>query len=295
MFKLNKLIRNFQLEEIYIPSEINKDEFSFQAEGTTNGYYEYYDVTRKHMLVILGHEDFEAFMKMGRKDELFKKLSEKQKIIIVSKTFDVDSILEYVKKYNMILLKSEYRKVDLMTVINSYISYKIAERKRVHGALVNIYGEGVLIIGASGIGKSELVIELINRNHAFIADDAVDVFKHNSDFIGTAADITRDFIEIRGIGIINARRTYGVKSIMKKTKISLVINLIALEKAKNIERLGKDFLKYEILESSIPMMDIPVSAGRNLSTVVEAAVTEFKHKQYYKYSALEEIEKKHNK
>ena len=292
MFKLNKLIRNFELNIIHIPNDIDEQSFTFKAEGTSNGYYEFFDATEKNMIIVLGHEDAEAFKKIDSQEKFFEKLSLRQKIIIVSSTFDIKSIKSFVKKYNMILLQSTFRKVDLLTVINSYISYKNAKRKRVHGALVNIFGEGVLIIGDSGIGKSELVVELINRNHFFIADDAVDIFKHNSDFIGTSAEITRDFIEIRGIGIINAKQTFGIKSIMKKTKISLVLNLIKFKKNQEIDRLGSDFLEYKASGGSIPMMEIPVSAGRNLASIVEAAVTEFKHKKYYQYSAIDDMERK---
>ena len=293
MFSLKKIIRNFNLETIYLPKECDVETYTFDAQGTTNGYYEFFDVTDHQTIALFGSEDLKVFDKMEDLDEFFTKLSTTSKIIIVSKTFDTKKIIEHVKANNLAIFRSPYRKVDLKTIINSYISYKIAERQTVHGSLVNIYGEGVLIMGESGIGKSEVVIDLINRNHAFVADDAVEIFRHNSDFMGTPSKITKDFIELRGIGIINAKKTFGMKNILKKTKINLVIELVNLSKNKDIDRLGTDFQKFEILDGEIDKLQIPVSAGRSIASIVETAVTVYKHKKYDSYSAVEDITNKH--
>ena len=292
MFSLKKIVRNFNLETVYLPKDIEVESFKFNVETTSNGYYEFFDVTDKKSIILFGSEDSKVFEKLDL-DKFFEKLSDNSKIIIVSKTFNTDQIIEYAKKYDLALFRSPYRKVDLKTIINSYISYKIAERETVHGSLVNIFGEGVLIMGESGIGKSEVVIDLINRNHAFVADDAVEIFRHNSDFIGTPSKITKDFIELRGIGIINAKKTFGMRNILKKTKINLVIELVNLAPGQEIDRLGADFQKFEILDGQIDKLQIPVSAGRSIATIVETAVTVYKHRKYDSYSAIEDITNKH--
>ena len=292
MFSLKKIVRNFNLEAIYLPPNVEVDSYTFDIETSSNGYYEYFDVNDKKTIILFGSEDWKVFDNIDL-DKFFKKIANYSKIIIVSKTFDAEKIMEHVKANDLALFRSPYRKVDLKTVINSYISYKMAERETVHGSLVNIFGEGVLITGESGIGKSEVVIDLINRNHAFVADDAVEIFRHNSDFIGTPSKITKDFIELRGIGIINAKKTFGMRNILKKTKINLVIELVNLSSENEIDRLGADFQKFKILDGEIDKLQIPVSAGRSIATIVETAVTVYKHKKYDSYSAIEDITNKH--
>lgn len=292
MFKYSKLLKKFQLQEITAPEYISED-YTFEATGTTNGLYEYYGANEgENRIVVWGRNDVKVLSKLNdeRKAKLLNSFN-KNTIIIASKSFDFE-IEETIKEHEHIMLKSKHEKYQIISMLNTYIAHKVAPRERVHGSLVNIFGEGVLIIGKSGIGKSELVINLINEKHMFVADDAVDIFRYGDRLIGRSAEITRNLIEIRGIGLLNARKTFGIKSILKNTKINLIIELVDLQDVKtSIERVGRDFDTMEILGEDIKKIQIPVSSGRNLVSIIESAVTVYKHKKYENYSAVEEIKK----
>ncbi len=175
--------------------------------------------------------------------------------------------------------------------LHFYISQKNQIAKRIHGTMLSMFGEGVIIIGESGIGKSEVSLELIKNGHFFIGDDAIDLTKYAEQLNGTAPSKTREFIEVRGIGVINVKKALGYEKILKTSKLSLVIELIELNNdvKTTIDRLGYQLKYKEFLGIDVPFIQIPVSSGRNVSQMIETAVIVFKQRKYDGYNAIEEL------
>lgn len=162
----------------------------------------------------------------------------------------------------------------------------------IHGSLVDIYGVGVLIMGRSGIGKSESVLELVSRGHRLVSDDAVFIQKRPPEILyGKSAGITRDFVEVRGLGILNIRELFGVSSVIDRKRIDLVVELVDWDKMEKIDRLGAETKYYEILEVKLPYVKIPVSPGRNISVLLEIAALNIVLKNRG-YNSAEVLEKR---
>ena len=176
-----------------------------------------------------------------------------------------------------------------MSALISYLNVQLAPRITRHGVLVEVHGEGVLILGESGVGKSEAAVELVKRGHRFVADDAVEI-KRVSDktLVGTAPEIIRHFIEIRGIGIVDIRRLFGMGAVKETEKIDMIINLEPWEDGKAYDRLGMTDEFTNILGIDIPSVTIPVRPGRNLAVIVEIAAMNNRQKRAG-FNAAEEL------
>ncbi|MDE5655292.1 MAG: HPr(Ser) kinase/phosphatase, partial [Clostridia bacterium] len=177
--------------------------------------------------------------------------------------------------------------------ISAYLDDLLAPTEMVHGSLLDINGVGVLLTGSSGMGKSETAIELINRGHRIIADDAVVVKKVRNDLVGRAPDKIKHFIEVRGLGIIDIKSMYGVGAVLDSEDIDLVIHLDKDANLEDYDRLGSMDNTFEILGESRPQINVPVLAGRNLAVIVEVATRNFQLKKQG-YDALEELRKRTN-
>jgi HPr kinase/phosphorylase len=167
-----------------------------------------------------------------------------------------------------------------MSGLIRYLNLKLAPRITKHGVLVEVYGEGVLILGESGVGKSETALELVKRGHRLIADDVVEIRKvSDKTLLGTAPDIIRHFIEIRGIGILDVKNLYGMGAIKMQENINLVINLELWDEKKNYDRLGLVDEFTDILGIRVPALNIPVRPGRNLAIIAEVAAMNNRQKK----------------
>ena len=187
------------------------------------------------------------------------------------------------------MLSSNLKTSNLIASLVSVISHALAPRITRHGVLVEIYGEGILIMGDSGVGKSETAIELIKRGHCLVADDAVEIRKvSDKNLIGASPDNIRHFIELRGIGIINARRIFGMSAVKPSGSIDLVVNLEDWDKTKVYDRMGLDEKYSEILGVKVPMVTVPVNPGRNLAVILEVAAMNNRHKKMG-YNAAKEL------
>ena len=174
---------------------------------------------------------------------------------------------------------------NIIAALKSYLAPRITR----HGVLVEVYGEGILILGDSGIGKSELAIELVKRGHRLVTDDAVELRKvSNRQIMGTAPENIRHFIELRGIGIVNVARVFGVGAVKESESLDLVVQLEAWDPTKNYQRTGLENEYYDILGVSIPSTSIPVSPGRNLAVVLETAAINNRQKKMG-YNAAKEL------
>jgi HPr kinase/phosphorylase len=176
-----------------------------------------------------------------------------------------------------------------MAALIGSLNLHLAPRITRHGVLVEVYGEGLLLLGDSGVGKSETAIELVKRGHRLIADDAVEIRRVSSkSLVGTAPDNIRHFIELRGIGIINASRIFGAGAVKLTEKIDLVINMEQWDSTKNYDRMGLETQKTEILGLQIPSLTIPVKPGRNLAVIIEVAAMNSRQKKLG-YNAAEDL------
>ena len=171
----------------------------------------------------------------------------------------------------------------------SYVNVELAPRITRHGVLVEVYGEGIFLVGDSGVGKSETAIELIKRGHRLIADDAVEIRRVSAkSLVGTSPENIRHFIELRGIGIINARRIFGMGAVKVTEKIDMVISLEQWDSSKNYDRMGLENDYTEILGIRVPILTIPVKPGRNLAVIIEVAAMNNRQKKMG-YNAAQEL------
>ncbi len=257
------------------------------------GFFEYFDNRR---IQIFGKVEF-AYMDTLSYEERYAALEGvfKQQVpaVIVTRSLEIfPEMIELAKQYNTPLFRSEAPTSEVSSALNSYLNRQLAPRMTIHGVLVEVYGQGILILGNSGIGKSETAIELIKRGHRLIADDAVEIKRVSSiTLLGSAPSIIRHFIELRGIGVVDVRMLFGVGSVKEVEKIDMVIELEHWVENKAYDRLGMDQETTEILGLSIPKLTVPVRPGRNLAVVIEVAAMNQKQRNLG-YNAAEELNKR---
>ena len=200
-----------------------------------------------------------------------------------------DEVLEFASQYEVPVLRSTENTSSLMSALISNLSVEVAPRITRHGVFVEIYGEGILILGESGVGKSETAVELVKRGHRLIADDAVELRRvSDRTILGTAPENTRHFIELRGVGIINVARVFGSGAVKMSEKVDLVVELEPWDKTKNYSRTGLETDTTDIMGIQLPCTVIPVMPGRNLAVILEAAAINNRQKKMG-YNAAREL------
>lgn len=213
--------------------------------------------------------------------------------LIVTRDLNIrQEIIEAAKKHDRYLLRTKEASTKFINRLINYLDEKLAPQITIHGNLVDVYGIGVLLLGESGIGKSETALELVKRGHRLVADDAVEIRKIGEDKLqGSAPEIIRHFIEIRGIGILDVKTLYGVGSVRNSMSIDLVIQLEEWDEDKYYDRLGLEDEYIKFLDVEVPKLTIPVRPGRNLAIIVEVAAMNHRQKQMG-YNAAHELNKK---
>ena len=291
---LSQLVKDFDLEVVYkgldydtrmitIP-DVNRPALQLV------GFYDYFEPKR---LQILGKAEF-TFLKampLEQRRKVFEDLLRCEiPALIVARNMEIfPELMEIARKHGRTLLRTEKTTVELTSHIIDYLNRALAPQITRHGVLVEVYGEGILILGDSGIGKSELAIELVKRGHRLVADDAVELRKvSNRQIMGTAPENIRHFIELRGIGIVNVARVFGVGAVKVSESLDLVVQLEAWDPTKNYQRTGLESEYYDILGVNIPSTIIPVSPGRNLAVVLETAAINNRQKKMG-YNAAKEL------
>ena len=203
-----------------------------------------------------------------------------------------EDTLELAKKYGVAMLVTQDRTSSFMAALIASLNTSLAPRITRHGVLVEVYGEGVLILGDSGIGKSETAIELVKRGHRLIADDAVEIKRVSAKtLVGSAPDLIKYYIELRGIGVVDVRRIFGMGAVKATEKIDMVINLEPWDSEKIYDRFGLDEEFMDILGIKIPSLTIPVKPGRNLAIILEIAAMNNRQKKMG-YNTAEEFNKR---
>lgn len=291
---LAKIIKDQELEVVYSPNE-PEDIFVMTAEVNRpgiilTGYNDYFDPLR---IQILGWTEIgylESLSPEVRDGKLDVFLKEHPVALVVTRGLEVkDYLIDACKKNKVPLTSSKGHTSTFLSTLIAYLNVELAPRITRHGVLVEVYGEGVLIVGDSGAGKSETAIELIKRGHRLIADDAVEIRKTSEKtLVGAPPNNIRHFIELRGIGIINARRIFGMGAVKPTEKINLVIQLEQWDSSKTYDRLGLDSEYTKILDVKVPVNIVPVKPGRNLAVIVETAAMNNRQKKMG-YNAAKEL------
>lgn len=254
------------------------------------GYFEHFEATRLQIIGFVEYTYMEG-LDEARKQEVFTQLlSHDIPGIVFCRELQPDPLfLEIAEKEQVPVLMTRKATSAFMAEIIRWLNVKLAPCISVHGVLVDVYGEGVLITGESGIGKSEAALELIKRGHRLVTDDVVEIRKVSDDtLIGTAPDITKHFIELRGIGIVDVKTLFGVSSVKDTQSIDLVIRLEDWNKDKEYDRLGLEEEYTEYLGNKIVCHSIPIRPGRNLAIICESAAVNHRQKKMG-YNAAQEL------
>ncbi len=254
------------------------------------GYFEHFEATRLQIIGFVEYTYMEG-MEEERKRFIYEKLlSNEIPGIVFCRELQPDPIfMEIARKYKVPVLMTKKATSAFMAEIIRWLNVKLAPCISVHGVLVDVFGEGVLITGESGIGKSEAALELIKRGHRLVTDDVVEIRKVSDEtLIGTAPDITKHFIELRGIGIVDVKALFGVSSVRDTQNIDLVIRLEEWDKDREYDRLGLEEEYTEYLGNKVVCHNIPIRPGRNLAVICESAAVNHRQKKMG-YNAAQEL------
>lgn len=274
---LTELVKEFNLEVVYASTDYESIRLTVEDVSRPGlqlaGYFDHFEPMR---LQILGNVEVSYIQKETPQERaaIFDQFfSYKPPALLYARNFPVDpQCLEMARKHSITILRSGEATASLASNIIAYLRSALAPRITRHGVLVEVYGEGLLLVGDSGVGKSETALELLKRGHRLIADDAVEIRKlSNASLVGTAPDLIRNYIELRGIGIINVAKLFGMGAVRTENEINLVVNIVPWNTQEPYDRLGLEDQFTEILGVQVPVNTIPVTAGRNLAVILEVA------------------------
>ena len=254
------------------------------------GFFDHFDRERVQIIGYVEQAYINTLPREVRVERYDKLLSSEIPCVVYSRGQEPDEDMQDLcLHYQVPLMVSDKSTSDLMAEVIRWLKVKLAPCISIHGVLVDVFGEGVLIMGESGIGKSEAALELIKRGHRLVSDDVVEIRKvSDATLVGSAPDITKHFIELRGIGIIDVKSLYGVESVKDTQNIDMVIKLEDWDKDKEYDRLGLDDRYTEFLGNQVVCHNIPIRPGRNLAIIVESAAVNYRQKKMG-YNAAQEL------
>jgi HPr kinase/phosphorylase len=294
---LARVIDKFSLESVFLPElpeNILIDCARVNRPGLQLvGFYDHYEPARLQIIGKVEHlflSQLPAEERTRRLEDFFRS---KPIGVIVTTSLEISNeFLQIAEKYGVSLMRTGERTSDFMAALIAFLNVELGPRITRHGVFVEVYGEGILLLGDSGVGKSETAIELVKRGHRLIADDAVEIKKVSATtLVGRAPDIIRHYVELRGIGIVDVRRLFGMGAVKETEKIDLVINLENWQQDKMYDRLGLENNTMNILGIEVPSIVLPVCPGRNLSVVIEVAAMNQRQKRMG-YNTAEEFNKR---
>lgn len=292
---LSDILKRFHdLERVYLPcpeEEIIIKSYDVNRPGLQlAGFLQFFDNNR---IQVIGKSEY-SYLQTFPEEELEKVMEDYFALefpaLMVTRGLPIMPImLEKAKKYGVALYATKEPSSPFIASLISILCVKLAPRITQHGVLVEVYGEGILMLGESGVGKSETAAELLKRGHRLIADDAVEIKKvSNRTLVGTSPENIRHFLELRGIGIVNVQHLFGMGSVKLSEKIDMVVNLEPWDPNKHYDRTGLDEQHMNIMGIEIPSLTIPVKPGRNLAIILEVAAINHRQKMMG-YNAAEEL------
>ena len=295
--KLSELAEKMELKNLTPTVELKGKEVSILEVNRPalqlSGFFDHFDSDR---VQIIGYVEYTYLQTVDyeRKIKIYDELvTYKVPCIVYSRNLEPDKeLIEKAAKQDIPIFQTEKQTSGFMAELIRWMNVKLAPCISIHGVLVDVYGVGVLIMGESGIGKSEAALELIKRGHRLVTDDVVEIRKVSDEtLVGSAPDITRHFIELRGIGIVDVKSMFGVQSVRETQNIDLVITLEDWSREKEYDRLGLEESYTEFLGNKVVCHNIPIRPGRNLAIIVESAAVNHRQKQMG-YNAAQELYKR---
>ncbi|MBP5772836.1 MAG: HPr(Ser) kinase/phosphatase [Eubacterium sp.] len=295
--RFSEIVKNYGL--VYYTPEIDPDDVIINTPEVNRpalqlaGFFEHFD---KERVQVIGNVECAFLDNMEKKNRVWvydKLMSSGIPCLIICRGVDPDKeLLEAAVKYGVPVATTEMATSPFDAELTRWLHVQLAPEKTIHGVLVDVYGEGVLIMGESGIGKSEAALELIKRGHRLVSDDVVVVKKVSDEtLIGTSPDMTKHLIELRGIGVIDVKALFGVESILDTANIDMVIQLEEWDRGKDYDRLGLIDHHIDILGNQVISYNIPVRPGRNVAVIVESASVNHRQKMLG-YNAAKELERR---
>ena len=294
---LQKIIKDFNLEVLYLPEDASTIAISSPEVNRPglqlSGFFDYFDSQR---VQILGKSEF-AFLHQFDDMEITNRIdnyfSTCPPAVVITRNIEApDCMMDAAKAHKVSLLRTADGTSAFMAGLIAELNVELAPRVTRHGVLVEVYGEGILLLGESGVGKSETAIELVKRGHRLIADDAVEIRRVSAKtLVGSSPENIRHFMELRGVGIINARRLFGIGAVKMTEKINMIVQLEQWDATKVYDRMGMNEEYTDVLGVQISSLTIPVKPGRNLAIIIEVAAMNNRQKRMGYNAAQELLEK----
>ena len=282
---LTTLVKEFKLEVAYESSDYETIQLTV-ADVTRpglqlSGYFDHFEPMR---LQVFGNAEISYLQKLTpaeREIAMDRYYSYKFPAMLVTRYNPLEPVcMELAKKHDITVLRCHEATSTIVSAIVAYLSAALAPRITRHGVLMEVYGEGILLLGESGMGKSEAAVELLKRGHRLIADDAVEIRKvSGSTLIGSAPALIRNYVELRGIGIVNVAKLFGMGAVKSENEINLVVNVVPWNNHETYDRVGLEEQYMEILGVQVPMNTIPITPGRNLAVILEVAAMNNRQRQ----------------
>lgn len=292
---LKTLTDRVSMEVVYTPKEL--DQICVEIAEVNRpglflaGYYDYFDKLRLQIMGLAEMNFLSGLSPEKRYEALDQLFRQQPPAVIVCRSEELTpfpEMQELAQKHGVALLRSNETTCTLMGSLISVLNLELAPRITRHGVLVEVYGEGILILGDSGIGKSELAIELVKRGHRLIADDAVEIKKVSPhELVGSAPPVLKHYIELRGIGVINVAKLFGMGAVKESSNIDLIINMVPWRDGEAYDRLGMETQYTEILDVKVPSITVPITPGRNLAVIFEVAAMNNRQKRMGYNAAVE--------
>lgn len=294
---LREIIDHFHLETLYLPEDA--DERMIRSRDVNrpglplSGFFVHFDDRRISIIGNAEHGYLSSMDAESRYASIRTFLEHKPASVVFTSNNPVfEEFIQMGDEFGVPVFRTPDKSSEFMAALISYLCVKLAPRITRHGVLVEVYGEGILILGDSGVGKSETAIELVKRGHRLIADDAVDIRRVSATtLVGSAPELIRHYVELRGIGIVDVRRIFGMGAVKDTEKIDMIINLEPWVQGKMYDRLGLDQETTDIMGIKVPTTTIPVKPGRNLAIILEIAAMNNRQKKMG-YNTAEEFNKR---